>query len=370
MTFAQPHRKQSINTTLKFTQPEELHKVTDDEFLSLVPGTVIYHRSVPIHEATVETVPIHHPKKLWRIFGKPKLSELVVQIIELRGTRKLLRGGSEQAREWCLNLKETLYYKEPSPEEARLSQQENEQRDKERIERKARQEAEKLARFAARKRAAGPHRNTANWVCLRSNELDEFVILSKEEAKACIIRLNLFDSKWNPTGRFEKEFVTTRSPVTVVERRTGLMWQRNVDLPSGRLSDAGDYIDELNYQRFAGFDDWRIPTLEEAATLLDPHPQGSPDPVFGSPHSDPEGTLVRATGVDDPVLRIISECNNSQREPEPPSCIITSDHAPGWEPYEVRSWQVDFFDRKVTDYYEEAECLACRSIGADEVYGA
>lgn len=162
--------------------------------------------------------------------------------------------------------------------------------------------------------------------------------------------------------------------MTVVERRTGLMWQRNVDLPSADLGDALTHIEKLNRQRFAGFDDWRIPTLEEAATLLEPRRSDAAhlylDPVFGSRHSDPEGAFLRATQSHDAVLGFISECNESERKPEPPWCIITADHYPVSEPYRVEGWHINFLEGQVSWLIEVPELLACRSVGGDEVYGA
>lgn len=80
--------------------------MTDDEFLSLVPGTTIYHRELDGYEATVETAPGHRPRKLWSILGKPKLSDMCVQIMTCKRRRQLIYGGAP-TREWCLNLEET-----------------------------------------------------------------------------------------------------------------------------------------------------------------------------------------------------------------------------------------------------------------------
>jgi hypothetical protein len=54
---------------------------------------------------------------------------------------------------------------------------------------------------------------------------------------------------------------------TVTDRATGLMWEKN---GSGFLSNrrAKKYIEQLNSQRFAGYYDWRMPTVEELASLL------------------------------------------------------------------------------------------------------
>jgi hypothetical protein len=58
----------------------------------------------------------------------------------------------------------------------------------------------------------------------------------------------------------------------VIDHATGLMWQTS---GFGRLSytDAHAYIDHLNSQQFAGFMDWRLPTVEELLSLMEPEQQ-------------------------------------------------------------------------------------------------
>ena len=57
--------------------------------------------------------------------------------------------------------------------------------------------------------------------------------------------------------------------VVVVDSATGLVWQQS---GSSRLTleEARKYIQKLNEQKFTGYSDWRLPTLEEAMSLTDP----------------------------------------------------------------------------------------------------
>ena len=90
---------------------------------------------------------------------------------------------------------------------------------------------------------------------------------------------SLFDE--DPTRRPTKRQLDTSGPSrfvnnddgTVTDPQTGLMW-RQVD--SYQLLKkwlnwemAQDYVAEMNSQRFAGHDDWRLPTREEIQTLYD-----------------------------------------------------------------------------------------------------
>ncbi len=68
----------------------------------------------------------------------------------------------------------------------------------------------------------------------------------------------------------------------VVDRATGLMWQK---AGSGVMfyNDAPTYIDTLNREQFAGYDDWRLPTIPELMSLLEPEKQSNDlyiDPIF------------------------------------------------------------------------------------------
>lgn len=56
----------------------------------------------------------------------------------------------------------------------------------------------------------------------------------------------------------------------VVDRSTGLMWQKGCSEGGNEAPKSAKYVAELNRQRFAGFSDWRVPTMEELATLMEP----------------------------------------------------------------------------------------------------
>jgi len=100
-------------------------------------------------------------------------------------------------------------------------------------------------------------------------------------------KYNFFHPYWNKKGNFENDFVDNNDG-TVTDRITGLMWQK--DGSSKKLSlhkkwdnEVISYIEELNSQRFSGFLDWRLPTTEEFASLLEPKKANQNlyiDPVF------------------------------------------------------------------------------------------
>ncbi len=77
----------------------------------------------------------------------------------------------------------------------------------------------------------------------------------------------------NPTG---KGFVNQFEPQTigkdkvVFDRASGLMWQQGGSDEYMFYKDTEAYIKKLKAAKFAGFDDWRLPTLEEAMSLMEP----------------------------------------------------------------------------------------------------
>lgn len=73
-------------------------------------------------------------------------------------------------------------------------------------------------------------------------------------------------------GSFEHEFERQRiEEITVViDKATGLMWQQGGSDRDMFLSDAEIYLQSLNENGHAGFSDWRLPTVEELASLLEP----------------------------------------------------------------------------------------------------
>lgn len=61
---------------------------------------------------------------------------------------------------------------------------------------------------------------------------------------------------------------------TAVDQNTGLVWTRNANLPGRQLIWRGDdnvyeYMKRLNETNYAGYADWRVPSKEEFAKLIE-----------------------------------------------------------------------------------------------------
>ncbi|RJX32933.1 MAG: DUF1566 domain-containing protein [Desulfurivibrio sp.] len=92
--------------------------------------------------------------------------------------------------------------------------------------------------------------------------------LREAEVDALIRQGDFFDSQYNIKGRFTNFLVDNLDGLTVTDNVTGIMWQRGgCDITSIRKIQG--YIRKMNDSSFAGYDDWRLPSMEEALSLME-----------------------------------------------------------------------------------------------------
>jgi len=72
----------------------------------------------------------------------------------------------------------------------------------------------------------------------------------------------------NPDGDFANQFEDNGNG-TITDRATHLMWEKEGSEERRTYLDALKYAQELNNKRFGGYSDWRVPTIEELASLLE-----------------------------------------------------------------------------------------------------
>ena len=92
-------------------------------------------------------------------------------------------------------------------------------------------------------------------------------VISEKQLKAMLWRRGFFEKQLNPSGSFRCDLIDNQNG-TITDQATGLMWQKRGSSSSLKYRQAQKYINNLNKEYFAGYADWRIPTMEELASLL------------------------------------------------------------------------------------------------------
>jgi hypothetical protein len=75
---------------------------------------------------------------------------------------------------------------------------------------------------------------------------------------------------------------TIKGGNVVIDHATGLMWLQSGSKEYMQWNAAMEWVRNLNALEYAGYSDWRLPTIEEAASLLEPVKKNALyiDPVF------------------------------------------------------------------------------------------
>jgi hypothetical protein len=93
-------------------------------------------------------------------------------------------------------------------------------------------------------------------------------VFKETEIESIIQQTAMFERRYNPEATNEKYLVDNGDRLTVSEMTTNLMWERGgSDINSIRT--IQDRVKKLNTGKFAGFADWRLPTIEEGLSLLE-----------------------------------------------------------------------------------------------------
>jgi len=115
--------------------------------------------------------------------------------------------------------------------------------------------------------------------------------LSLQDVKNMLTKYKFFDSEWNQNAsgfdnQFETKIINGNS--VVIDRASGLMWQQSGSSDWWTYEQANQYIQGLRQNGYAGYKDWRLPTLEEAMSLMEPKKNKDGlyiDPIFDATQS-------------------------------------------------------------------------------------
>lgn len=97
-----------------------------------------------------------------------------------------------------------------------------------------------------------------------------------------------YDLSGSVTGtiRHDYEQLLAADGVTVIaDYATNLIWQHSSPSTPLTWNEAHAYIQQLNSRHYGGYADWRLPTIEELASLLEPAKSSRHlylDPIFGT----------------------------------------------------------------------------------------
>lgn len=114
-----------------------------------------------------------------------------------------------------------------------------------------------------------------------------------------IVKANgFYERSINPVKKFTNQFVVLNIDYKeiILDERTNLLWFKEGSLHSPKYLNAYRYVHNLNVKRFAGYDDWRVPTMEEAASLL--APQNPETGLFLEPIFSPHQQTIFAADLD------------------------------------------------------------------------
>jgi hypothetical protein len=92
--------------------------------------------------------------------------------------------------------------------------------------------------------------------------------LLERDIRKMLARYDFYDDNLNWRGSFTNDFVDNGDG-TITDRATGLMWQKSGSSRAKLWKPARTYVKQLNEDQFAGYSDWRLPTIEELASLVE-----------------------------------------------------------------------------------------------------
>jgi len=97
--------------------------------------------------------------------------------------------------------------------------------------------------------------------------------LSVEKAETMVKEKGFYHTYWNENGvgiKHQYELETINEDTIVIDQNTNLTWQKAGLDNEVNYDGVEAYIQKLRSDKFAGFDDWRLPTLVEAMSLMEP----------------------------------------------------------------------------------------------------
>ncbi len=103
---------------------------------------------------------------------------------------------------------------------------------------------------------------------IRSQPLEN---LSMDDVKLMLQGNDFYHVHWYWMGKgIWHQYELLKGGKVVLDKTTDLTWQQSGSEKRMIFADVEQYIRDLNKQHFAGYNDWRLPTLEEVMSLMEP----------------------------------------------------------------------------------------------------
>jgi hypothetical protein len=88
-----------------------------------------------------------------------------------------------------------------------------------------------------------------------------------------LVKQGFYDSRWNEKTnglRHLYELIERNGKKMVIDHTTWLTWQQSDSSKPIKHEQVNAYIAGLNKDNFGGYNDWRLPTIEETTSLIEP----------------------------------------------------------------------------------------------------
>jgi hypothetical protein len=118
-----------------------------------------------------------------------------------------------------------------------------------------------------KKREAEMRKLLGSSIKLRSQYKD----LTVDEVKTMLKTYGFYEKYYHESGDFKNHYQlkTIKDDPVVIDYATALMWHRSGSPSYMGIIKAKLWVDDLNKDGYAGYSDWRLPTLDEAVSLLE-----------------------------------------------------------------------------------------------------
>jgi serine/threonine protein kinase len=174
-------------------------------------------------------------------------------------------------------------------EEAAIKQKQEEKKKQQEAEAEAARLREEAQKKEAEERVQESSRYASSSASLHLRST--YLVLSDDDAKAMIKRWNISDKIRNASGQgiiHQYESRKIDGDRVVIDGTTGLMWHQSGSKNILNYGDSLDWLEDLNRRGYAGYSNWRLPTLEEGASLMESSQKNDNlyiDPVFSKRQS-------------------------------------------------------------------------------------